>query len=106
MATATVITLTAGGLTFTNEWYQTKRIDWKVPLATVVLAAGVDMLSELDNKAAILLSVLILMGAVTTKFNGKSVVNLLSDFSPVGAQAKNSSKTSGTGAQKALWVKN
>lgn len=78
--TATVIVLTAGGMTFVNKWYQTKDIDWKVPVATVLIAAGVDLISNLDNSAAIGLSLLILLGAATTKFNGKSPVDLIVNF--------------------------
>lgn len=78
--TGTMITLTAGGITFVNQWYQTRNIDWKVPVATVILAGGVDVLSRLDTKAATILSVLILMGAVTTKFNGKSAIDMISQL--------------------------
>lgn len=75
MAAATVITLVAGGITFTNQWYQTRNLDWKVPVATVILAGGIDVLSNLDGRAATILSLLILMGAATTQYNGKSALD-------------------------------
>lgn len=75
--TATVIVLTAGGMTFTNQWYQTHKLDWKVPVATVLLAGAVDLLSDLDNSAAIMIASLIFLGAATTKFNGKSPVDMI-----------------------------
>lgn len=77
---ATVIVLTAGGMTFTNQWYQTRNLDWKVPVATVILAAGVDVFSKLDEKGAVILAALIFVGAATTKFNGRSPVNLVSQL--------------------------
>ena len=63
MTTSVTITLVAGGITFVNEWYQTKNIDWKVPLATAILAVGMQVFAELDN------------GAATTQFNGKSALD-------------------------------
>jgi hypothetical protein len=76
--TATVIVLTAGTITFTNEWYQTKKIDWRVPVATVLLAAGFDVMARIDSRGATLLSIMVLVAASTTKFNGKSAVSILS----------------------------
>jgi hypothetical protein len=73
--TSVVITITAGGITFVNQWYQTKRIDWKVPVATLILAGGIDLLAKLDSKGATILAFLILLGAASTKFNGKSAVD-------------------------------
>lgn len=78
--TATVIVLVAGGMTFTNQWYQTRNLDWKVPVATVILAAGVGVISNLDRKAAILLSALIFFGAATTQFDGRSPIDVVSNL--------------------------
>jgi hypothetical protein len=77
---ATVIILTAGTMTFANEWYQTKKIDWKVPLATIIGAAAFDGLAHLDSKTATLLSVIVLLGASTTKFNGYSPYDTISEL--------------------------
>lgn len=71
---ATGIILTAGTLTFANEWLQTNKVNWKIPVATLILAATFDGIAHLDDKAATGLSVIVLVGAVTTEFNGKSVV--------------------------------
>jgi hypothetical protein len=73
--TSAVIVLVAGGITFTDKWYWSKAIDWKIPVATLLAAAGIDALAKLDNKAATILSLLVLLGAVTTKFNGHSAVD-------------------------------
>ena len=78
--TATVIVLTAGAATFTNEWYQTKKIDWKVPVATVLAAGAMDVVSRFDQKSATLLSVMVLIAALSTKFNGKSAIDTVTTF--------------------------
>lgn len=77
---ATVIVLSAGSVTFVNQWYWTHNLDWKVPVATVLLAAGIDGLSHLDRKLSVTLSLLILLGALTTEFNGHSAMNTVSSF--------------------------
>ena len=75
--TAISITLVAGGITFVNQWYQTKVIDWKVPVGTVILAAGIGVIEGIDSKAAIMLSIMVLLGAATTQFNGKSILDVV-----------------------------
>jgi len=77
--TATAIILTAGTLTFANEWYQTKKVDWKVPVATLIMAAAFDGLAHLDSGAATMVSIMVLIGAATTKFDGKSIVDTVSE---------------------------
>jgi hypothetical protein len=80
MPASVTITLVAGGMTFVNEWYQTKNIDWKVPIATVILAVGMDGFSKLSNGAATALSVIVFLGAATTQFNGKSSVDTITNL--------------------------
>ena len=77
MEMATGIVLTAGTMTFANEWYQTKQVNWRVPVATLFLAAGTDFLTRLDSKIATALAVMIFIGAGTTQFNGKSAFDTL-----------------------------
>jgi hypothetical protein len=74
-ATATGVILTAGTITFSNEWYQTGAVNWRIPVATLLAAAVFDGLAQLDDKAALGLSVIVLLGAFTTRFNGKSVAD-------------------------------
>jgi hypothetical protein len=80
MTASVTITLFAGGVTFVNQWYQTRNIDWKVPVATVILAAGMEAFSKLDNGAATALSVMVLIGASTTQFNGKSALDTVTNL--------------------------
>ena len=77
---ATGIILTAGTITFGNEWYQTGKVNWKIPVATVLIAAVFDGLAHIDQNAAVGLSIIVLIGAVTTEFNGKSVADTVGGF--------------------------
>lgn len=80
MAAATDIILIAGGLTFTNEWLQTKQINWKVPVATVLIAAVFDGIAHLDAKVATGVAVIVLIGALTVPIDGKSPVQEIGNF--------------------------
>jgi hypothetical protein len=77
---ATGVILTAGTITFANEWYQTGKVNWRVPVATVLAAAVFDGLAHIDDKAALGLSIIVLFGALTTKFGGKSASETISTF--------------------------
>ena len=76
--TAAGIILIAGGITFTNEWYQEHSINWRVPIATVLAAAVFDGLAKLDDKAAVGVSLMVLIGAFVNRVNGKSIADTLS----------------------------
>jgi hypothetical protein len=76
-ATATGIILVAGTMTFANEWYNTGKADFKVAVATMFAAAIFDGLQKVDSKAAIGLSVIVLITAFTTKFGGQSVASTI-----------------------------
>ena len=76
-STATGIILIAGTATFANEWYQTKKVNWRVPIATLLAGAVIDGLNRIDDKAAIGLSIMVLIAASATKFGGKSVIDTL-----------------------------
>lgn len=77
---APLITIVAGSMTFVNQWYWTKNLDWKVPVATLILAAAMDGLSKLDSKSATMLSLMVLLGAATTEFDGHSITSTISIF--------------------------
>lgn len=93
-STATGIILIAGTATFTTEWYNTKKVNFKIPVATLFAAAIFDGFAKLDNKAAIGISVIVLLGALTTKWGGKSAVETLAaamtgvEKQPATAKAK------------------
>jgi hypothetical protein len=76
--TATVIIVVAGTTTFANEWWQTKVVNWRIPIATALLAAAFDGLAHLDSGAATGLALMALLGAATVKFNGHSAADTIS----------------------------
>jgi hypothetical protein len=78
--TATGIILLAGTITFANEWYQTHEVNWRVPVATVLVAAAFDGLAHIDSHAAVGLSIMVLIGASVTKFNGKSAADTMAQL--------------------------
>lgn len=90
-STGTAIILIAGTMTFGNEWYQTGKVNLRVPVATLLAAAAIDGLSHIDPKAGTGLAVMVLIGAVTVRFSGKSVIDTLAEMF-----AKSSSSTSTT----------
>jgi hypothetical protein len=70
-------------------------VNFKIPIATLFAAAIFDGLAQLDDKAAIGLSIVVLIGAFTAKFGGKSVAETLAGiFSNVdkGTQSKTTTK--------------
>lgn len=76
------IIVIAGGITFANEWYQTKQINWRIPVATIILAAIFDGVSKLDSKVTTGVSVMVLIGALTAEFGGKSAASTLAGLFP------------------------
>ena len=87
------VVLAAGGVTFAGEWYWNKTIDWKVPLATVLLAAAFEGLSKVDNHGATLLSVMVFAGAASTKFGGHSAFDMVTNLVNGGKSTAKPSKT-------------
>lgn len=73
MSAAPGIVLLAGGLTFFNEWYQTDKFNWRVPIATFGAAWFVSGIAEISDQAAVGIAVMALIGASSAKFGGKSV---------------------------------
>lgn len=80
--TAPVLVLVAGTMTFANEWYQTKQVNWRVPVATFLIAAVFDGFANIDPHAATITAVIVLIGAATTEFNGKSAASTLAGLFP------------------------
>jgi hypothetical protein len=92
------IVLIAGAVTFTGEWYWKKEIDWKVPLATVLLAAAFEGLAQVDPHGAVLLSLMVFAGAATTKFDGHSAVDMVTALIGGGKVKTSTTKNPKTGA--------
>lgn len=80
MEFGTGLVLTAGTMTFLNEWYQTNKVNWRVPIATLLLAAAIDFLGKIDNRVANGFGILIFVGAGSTQFNGRSAFGTLAQL--------------------------
>ena len=68
------LVLLAGTLTLANEWLQTKDINWRVPVATVLAAAAVSGVGKVSPGGATTLGVMALIVAAATPLNGKSPI--------------------------------
>jgi len=92
-----VIILVSGGMTFVNQWLHTKVLNWKVPVATFLIAAVFAGITRIDRKAAYALSVMVLIGAATTEYNGQSFASTLAGiFNPAGKLPPGASKVKET----------
>jgi hypothetical protein len=86
MELATGIVVTAGTMTFANEWWQTRQANWRIPVATLFLGTAFDFFSKLDSKIANMLAVIVFIGAGTATFNGRSAFDMLASIYPAPGQ--------------------
>jgi hypothetical protein len=95
------LVLLAGGLTFTNEWLQTKKVNWRVPVATVLAAAATGGIGSISPGGAAGLGVMALVVAAATPLNGKSPIQQISSVvngSPATKKTSATTKSSGVEA--------
>lgn len=71
------LVLLAGGMTFANEWFQAKQINYRVAVATVLAAAGVAGIGRISPGGAASLGLMALIAAAATPLNGKSPIQQL-----------------------------
>lgn len=76
------LVLAAGGLTFANEWLQTDQLNFRVPVATLLGAGAIGIISQISPGAANSLGILVLLAAASTRLNGKSPLDELSAALP------------------------
>lgn len=74
------LVLLAGTLTFSNEWLQTRQLNWRVPVATVLAAAATSGFGHVSPNGAASLGVMALIAAAATPLNGKSPIQEISSF--------------------------
>lgn len=90
---AATTVVVAGTATLANSWLQSKTINWKIPVATLLLAAGTEALAHWSPPVAAGMAALILLGALTATVGGKSIIDEIgSNFS--------GTSTSTTGGKK------
>lgn len=68
------LVLLAGTLTFSNEWLQTREINWRIPVATVLAAAATAGVGRISPGGATSLGVMALIVAAATPLNGRSPI--------------------------------
>ena len=73
MSAATNITLTAGALAFGNEWIQTGSPNWRMPIGTLGAMLITGGINKVSPAAATAFAGIVLIAALTVRFNGKSV---------------------------------
>lgn len=72
MAKSTGIVLTAGGVAFANEWWQTKTPNFRIPIATLGVAFLFTGIERLNSRAGVGLAWMMLILALTTPIKGKA----------------------------------
>lgn len=80
---STGIMLVAGGISFGNEWLQTKTVNWRIPVATLFSAAFLNGVEKLYPKAAVGLATIVLITVLVTPLHGKSPMETVLDVLPV-----------------------
>jgi hypothetical protein len=73
VSTPTNIVLAAGTLSFGNEWIQTGKPNWRMPIGTLGAMLVTSGVTKVSPPAGTAFAVIVLIAALTVKFNGKSV---------------------------------
>lgn len=72
MSQSTGIMLFAGTVSFGNEWLQTGKPNFRIPVATLVAGLFLNGVERLYPRAGTGLAVIVLITVLATPFNGKS----------------------------------
>lgn len=83
MAQSTGLILFAGSVSFGNEWLQTKTPNFRIPIATLVAAVFLNGVERIYPKAAVGLSVIVVITALMTPLHGKSPIQTAIDVLPI-----------------------
>lgn len=82
MSSGPALVLISGTLTFGNEFLQKDKINWRVPVATILGAWFVEGISKVSDKGATALGVMVLIAAAANKSAGKSPFEELASITP------------------------
>lgn len=72
MAKSTAIILTAGGISFANDFVQTKEPNFRIVIATLALALVFDGIEQINEPAAVGLSIMMLVTAMFAPIHGEA----------------------------------
>lgn len=74
MAKSTGIMLVTGTISFGNEWFQTGKPNWRIPIATMLTALILDGIEKFSPTAAVGLASIAMITVLLTPLNGKSPI--------------------------------
>jgi len=80
MAKSTGIVLTAGGISFANEWYNDKTPNFRIAVATLGVALLFDGIEKISEGAAIGLSTIMLITVLVTPIQKKTPIDTVNDI--------------------------
>jgi len=78
VAKSTGIVLTATAISFSNDWIQTNKPNFRIAMAGLGVALIFDGIEKLNEKAAVGLSVMMMIAVLLSPMHGKSPVQTLS----------------------------
>lgn len=80
MGQSTAVVLTATGISFGNEWYETGSPNFRVAVAGLGVALLLDGLEKISPQGAVGLATIMLITVVLTPFGGKSPAQTLASL--------------------------
>lgn len=80
MAKSTGIVLTAGAISFGNDWWQSKQPNFRIPVATLAVALIFGGIERINEKAGIGLGVIMLVTVLVTPMHGKAPLQSLGEI--------------------------
>jgi hypothetical protein len=80
---STGIILLTGTISFGNEWLQTSKPNFRIPVATLFTALFLDGIDKISPKAATGLAVIAMITVLLTPLNGKSPLQEALQILPV-----------------------
>jgi len=86
MAKSTGIVLTATAISFTNDWVTTNKPNFRIGMAGLAVALIFDGIEKLNEKAAVGLSVMMLITVLLTPMHGKSPAETLLSLTGKGTK--------------------
>jgi hypothetical protein len=82
-SSSTGIILMTGTISFGNEWLQTQKLNFRIPVATMFTAVFLNGVDKISPKAATGLAVIAMITVLLTPLNGKSPLQEVLQVLPV-----------------------
>jgi hypothetical protein len=88
VAKSTGIVLAAGGISFANDWWNSKQPNFRIPPATLGVAILFAGLERLNERAAVGLATIMMITVLFTPMNGKSPMQTLAEVGKGSTEPK------------------